>query len=81
MTASAGLAVDVRGVDKRFGGRVALRRVDLRIEPGEFLTLFGPNGAGKTTLTKIIAIRILIPPKYLPLHAARLRGQHSGSHG
>jgi heme exporter protein A len=55
VTAESGLAVEVRSVEKRFGGRVALRRVDLHLEAGEFLTLFGPNGAGKTTLSKIIA--------------------------
>lgn len=33
----------------------ALRSVDLRLDEGEFLTLFGPNGAGKTTLIRILA--------------------------
>lgn len=32
-----------------------LRNIDLRIERGEFLTVFGPNGAGKTTLIKIMS--------------------------
>jgi heme exporter protein A len=32
-----------------------LRNIDLRIEKGEFLTIFGPNGAGKTTLIKIMS--------------------------
>jgi ABC-2 type transport system ATP-binding protein/heme exporter protein A len=34
---------------------VVLRNIDLKIEKGEFLTIFGPNGAGKTTLIKIMA--------------------------
>jgi len=33
----------------------ALRGVDLRLDEGDFLTLFGPNGAGKTTLIRILA--------------------------
>ena len=36
------------------GGRTILSRVDLRIEPGEFIGLLGPNGAGKTTLMRAI---------------------------
>ena len=38
-----------------FGTNVVLRNIDLKIEKGEFLTIFGPNGAGKTTLIKIMA--------------------------
>ncbi|MBI3287296.1 MAG: ABC transporter ATP-binding protein, partial [Chloroflexi bacterium] len=47
--------VEVRGLSKYYGPRPALRGVDLRIERGEFMTLFGPNGAGKTTLLRILA--------------------------
>lgn len=34
---------------KRFQDRVAVDKLDLRIEPGEIFALLGPNGAGKTT--------------------------------
>ncbi len=43
-------AVEVRGVEKRFGKVVALAGVDLEVASGEFFGLLGPNGAGKTTL-------------------------------
>lgn len=47
--------IRIRGLTKAFGHQVALRRVDLAVAEGEFLTLFGPNGAGKTTLIRIVA--------------------------
>jgi cell division transport system ATP-binding protein len=35
-------------------GAVALEKVNLEIEKGEFITIIGPSGAGKTTLTKLL---------------------------
>jgi len=42
-------AIEVRGVEKRYGAVHALSGVSLAIEQGEFFGLLGPNGAGKTT--------------------------------
>src|SRR5512139_2954501 len=36
-------------VVKRFGGLVAVSRMDFRIDKGEIVSIIGPNGAGKTT--------------------------------
>ena len=46
--------MNVRGVTKRFGDRVALRDVSFSAGAGELVALIGPNGAGKTTLLSIV---------------------------
>jgi putrescine transport system ATP-binding protein len=43
------------GIGKRFGGVVAVDRVNLDIYEGEFFSLLGPSGSGKSTLLRILA--------------------------
>lgn len=43
------------GVSKRFGELDVLVPIDVRVEPGEIVTLIGPSGCGKTTLLRMIA--------------------------
>jgi len=47
--------MQARGLVKRYGGREALKGVDLATSPGELVAVIGPNGAGKTTLLSILA--------------------------
>ncbi|WP_153544667.1 ABC transporter ATP-binding protein [Streptomyces sp. RB17] len=55
MTAHANdLAVDVRGLRKRYGGVTAVDGLDLGIRRGEVFGLLGPNGAGKSTTVEIL---------------------------
>ena len=46
--------LQIKGLSKRFGGFVALDRVDLDVQPGERLGLIGPNGSGKSTLVNCV---------------------------
>ena len=52
--AGAGPAIRCRGLHKRFGDTVAVKRLDLDVRRGECFGLLGPNGAGKTTTIEIL---------------------------
>ncbi len=52
--ASSGLAIELRGIGKRFPGVIANHDVDIAIRQGTIHALVGENGAGKSTLMKIL---------------------------
>ena len=47
--------LEIQGLEKRFGGVVALAGVDLHIVEGEILGLIGPNGSGKSNIVDAVA--------------------------
>lgn len=47
-------AISISGLQKRFGGVVALDGLDLEVATGEVHGFLGPNGAGKTTTLRIL---------------------------
>ncbi len=48
-------ALEVSDASKRFGDGVAVDRISLTIDSGEFFVLLGPSGCGKSTLLRLIA--------------------------
>ncbi len=48
-------AVTVRSLSRRYGERVVIEGLDLRIETGEFVAMLGESGCGKTTLLRALA--------------------------
>lgn len=48
------LAIDVKGMTKRFGDRTVVNRIDLQVRAGEIYGFLGPNGSGKTTFIRML---------------------------
>jgi heme exporter protein A len=48
-------AIELDGLERRYGERVALAGVSVRVEAGQTLAVLGGNGAGKSTLLRVLA--------------------------
>ena len=48
------LAIDVRGMTKRFGDRTVVNDIALQVRSGEIYGFLGPNGSGKTTFIRML---------------------------
>ncbi len=75
-------AIALEGLERRYGERVALHGVTLRLQAGATLALLGPNGAGKTTLLRVLATllrphagRAFVLGSPLPDDGWRVRGR------
>lgn len=53
--ASGRPVIEAKSASRRFGKKVVLNDVDLRVEKGDVVGLIGPNGAGKSTLLLLMA--------------------------
>ncbi len=47
-------AIDVRGLTKRFGKKVAVNGIDIAVPEGQVWGFLGPNGSGKTTTIRML---------------------------
>ena len=46
--------VDVRGLTKRYGGRLAVNNISFSVQRGEVFAFIGPNGSGKSTTVRML---------------------------
>jgi ABC-2 type transport system ATP-binding protein len=51
---TANLAIDVKGLTKRFGRKTAVDHIDIAVPEGEVWGFLGPNGSGKTTTIRML---------------------------
>jgi heme exporter protein A len=77
-----GWAIEVEGLQRRYGERLALNGVSFRVEGGQTLVVLGPNGAGKTTLLRVLATllrphggSVQVLGAHLPDDAWKVRGR------
>jgi ABC-2 type transport system ATP-binding protein len=54
MTDDADLAIETRGLTKRFGSYAAVKNIDLAVPHGSVFGFLGPNGSGKTTTIRML---------------------------
>jgi ABC-2 type transport system ATP-binding protein len=51
---AAKLAIDVHGLTKKFGQKIAVNGIDIQVPEGEVWGFLGPNGSGKTTTIRML---------------------------
>ncbi|MEQ9814663.1 MAG: ABC transporter ATP-binding protein [Azospirillaceae bacterium] len=69
-----GAVLSVRGATKRFGGLVAVDRLDFEVGEHEVMGLIGPNGSGKTTMMNLISGALKPSAGTIALKGARISG-------
>ncbi|HXH42468.1 MAG TPA: ABC transporter ATP-binding protein [Bradyrhizobium sp.] len=54
MRGESGIAIDVKGLTKSFGGREVVHDLSMQVKRGSIYGFLGPNGSGKTTTIRIL---------------------------
>jgi len=67
--------LELKQVNKRFGGLHAVRDLSFSVKQGEILGLIGPNGAGKTTVFNLINGVLAADAGRIVLNGTDIRGQ------
>ena len=74
----APLAVEARGLAKRYGPLAALDGIDLSVPAGQAVVLLGSNGAGKSTLLRLLATLTRPTAGRLRLFGEEVRSSDAG---
>jgi len=69
------MLLEARGVSKRFGGLMAIDKIDFTMEAGQIASIIGPNGAGKTTFFNMISGYYFADQGTITLDGKRLTGR------
>lgn len=70
--------LSARGLVKRFGGFVAVNKVDIDARAGHITAMIGPNGAGKSTVINLLSGALLPTQGSVTIHGQSIVGR--GSH-
>jgi len=72
--AKANTVLSVRGVSRRFGGLVAVDRMDFDVDEHQVMGLIGPNGSGKTTMMNLISGALPLTDGSIDLRGSKISG-------
>src|SRR6185312_10285044 len=67
-------ALEIKGLTVKFGGLVALNKVDLVVPTGGVVAVIGPNGSGKSTLFNVITGLVESEEGSIRFHGEEIRG-------